>query len=113
MIYSGILIGFFGFRVWSHHMFAAGMGPVADAFFSIATMIIAIPTGVKIFNWLATMWGGTLRATVPFHFAAGLLRLFPLRGPLGVLPPPPPGDLPPAGRHLLGGPLHFAPICRS
>jgi len=71
MIYSGILIGFFGFSVWSHHMFAAGMGPVADAFFSIATMIIAIPTGVKIFNWLATMWGGTLRATVPFHFAAG------------------------------------------
>ncbi len=63
VIYSGILIGFFGFGVWSHHMFAAGMGPVADAAFAIATMLIAIPTGVKIFNWLATLWGGHLRPT--------------------------------------------------
>ncbi len=62
VIYSGILIGFFGFGVWSHHMFAAGMGPVADAAFSVATMLIAIPTGVKIFNWLATLWGGTIRS---------------------------------------------------
>src|SRR5437764_7500409 len=71
VIYSGILIGFFGFGVWSHHMFAAGMGPVADAVFSVATMLIAIPTGVKIFNWLATLWGGSIRPTVAFHYAAG------------------------------------------
>src|SRR5438477_147420 len=72
VIYSGALIGFFGFGVWGHHMFAAGMGPVADAAFSIATMLIAIPTGVKIFNWLATLWGGAIRTTTALHFAVGL-----------------------------------------
>src|SRR6266566_393679 len=71
VIYSGVLIGFFGFSVWSHHMFAAGLGPVADSAFSIATMLIAIPTGVKIFNWLATLWGGTIRTTTALHFAVG------------------------------------------
>src|SRR5437867_2575700 len=93
MIYSGVLIGFFGFGVWSHHMFAAGMGPVADAFFAISTMLIAIPTGVKIFNWLATMWGGTIRATVPFHYAAGLVALFTVGGLSGVMHASPPVDL--------------------
>src|SRR5690606_11458444 len=58
MVYSGILIAFIGWGVWAHHMFATGLGPIADSFFAAATMIIAIPTGVKIFNWLATMWGG-------------------------------------------------------
>src|SRR6266446_4225781 len=57
VIYSGIMIGFFGFGVWSHHMFSVGMGPVADAAFSIATLLIAVPTGVKIFNWIGTLWG--------------------------------------------------------
>src|SRR3989441_19216 len=93
MIYSGVLIGFFGFGVWSHHMFAAGMGPVADAFFAISTMLIAIPTGVKIFNWLATMWGGTIRATVPFHYAAGLVALFTIGGLSGVIHAPSPVGL--------------------
>src|SRR5690606_3870090 len=63
MVYSGALIGLIGWGVWAHHMFAAGMGPIADSFFTITTMIIAIPTGVKIFNWIATMWGGALRFT--------------------------------------------------
>jgi cytochrome c oxidase subunit I len=55
VIYSGILIGFFSYGVWAHHMFAAGMGPVADAAFSLSSMLIAIPTGIKVFNWLATL----------------------------------------------------------
>ena len=58
VIFSGIMIGFLGFGVWSHHMFAVGMGPVADAAFSISTMLIAVPTGVKILNWISTLWGG-------------------------------------------------------
>ena len=61
VVYSGILIGFLGFGVWAHHMFTVGLGPIADSFFALTTMLIAIPTGVKIFNWIGTMWGGSLR----------------------------------------------------
>jgi cytochrome c oxidase subunit 1 len=57
VVYSGVLIGIMGWGVWSHHMFATGLGPVADSVFGATTMLIAIPTGVKIFNWIATMWG--------------------------------------------------------
>ena len=69
MVYSGVLIGLIGWGVWSHHMFATGLGPIGDSFFTIATMIIAIPTGVKIFNWLATMWGGSIRMNTAMLYA--------------------------------------------
>ncbi len=72
MAYSMILIAFLSYGVWGHHMFATGMGPVADATFSITSMLIAIPTGIKIFSWIATMWGGRLRFTTAFLFARGL-----------------------------------------
>src|SRR5262249_9375916 len=94
VIYSGVLIGFFGFGVWGHHMFAAGMGPVADSAFAIATMLIAIPTGVKIFNWLATLWGGRIHGTTALHFAAGLIATFTIGGLSGILHSSPPGGLP-------------------
>src|SRR5438093_678736 len=110
MIYSGVLIGFFGFGVWSHHMFAAGMGPVADAFFAISTMLIAIPTGVKIFNWLATMWGGTIRATVAFHFAAGLVALFTIGGLSGIMHASPPVDLQQTDSYFVVAHLHYVLI---
>ena len=110
MIYSGILIGFFGFGVWSHHMFAAGMGPVADAAFSIASMLIAIPTGVKIFNWLATMWNGTLRPTVAFHFAAGLVALFTIGGLSGIMHASPPVDLQQTDSYFVVAHLHYVLI---
>ena len=61
MVFSGIAIGFMGWGVWVHHMFAVGLGPVAVSAFSVSTMLIAVPTGVKIFNWLGTLWGGSLR----------------------------------------------------
>ncbi len=110
VIYSGVLIGFFGFGVWSHHMFAAGMGPVADAAFSIATMLIAIPTGVKIFNWLATLWGGTIRTTTALHFAVGLVWLFTLGGLSGVMHASPPVDLQQTDSYFVVAHLHYVLI---
>jgi cytochrome c oxidase subunit 1 len=110
MIYSGILIAFFGFGVWSHHMFAAGMGPVADSAFSIATMLIAIPTGVKIFNWLATMWGGVLRPTVAFHYAAGLVGLFTIGGLSGIMHSSPPVDLQQTDTYFVVAHMHYVLI---
>ena len=110
VIYSGVLIGFFGFGVWSHHMFAAGMGPVADAAFSIATMLIAIPTGVKIFNWLATLWGGAIRGTTALHFAVGLVALFTLGGLSGVMHASPPVDLQQTDSYFVVAHLHYVLI---
>ncbi len=85
VVYAGILIGFIGWGVWSHHMFTVGLGPIADSFFVAATMIIAIPTGVKIFNWLATMWGGSLKFTTAMLFCVGLLAVFTVGGLSGIM----------------------------
>ncbi len=110
VIYSGVLIGFFGFGVWSHHMFAAGMGPVADAAFSIATMLIAIPTGVKIFNWLATLWGGSIRGTTALHFAVGLIGLFTIGGLSGIMHASPPVNLQQTDSYFVVAHLHYVLI---
>jgi heme/copper-type cytochrome/quinol oxidase subunit 1 len=110
VIYSGVLIGFFGFGVWSHHMFAAGMGPVADAAFAIGTMLIAIPTGVKIFNWLATMWGGSIRPTTALHFAAGLVAMFTIGGLSGVMHASPPVDLQQTDSYFVVAHFHYVLI---
>jgi cytochrome c oxidase subunit 1 len=85
MVYSGILIGFLGFGVWAHHMFATGMGPIADTVFSLTTMLIAIPTGVKILNWVSTMWGGQIRFTTAMLFGIGLVGLFTIGGISGIM----------------------------
>jgi cytochrome c oxidase subunit I len=84
VVFSGIAIGFMGWGVWAHHMFAVGLGPVAVSAFSVATMFIAVPTGVKIFNWLGTMWGGSLRLKVPMLFAIGFIAMFTIGGLSGV-----------------------------
>jgi cytochrome c oxidase subunit 1 len=110
VIYSGVLIGFFGFGVWSHHMFAAGMGPIADTAFSIATMLIAIPTGVKIFNWLATLWGGSIRPTTALHFAAGLIASFTVGGLSGIMHSSPPVDLQQTDSYFVVAHLHYVLI---
>jgi cytochrome c oxidase subunit 1 len=84
VVFSGIAIGFMGWGVWAHHMFAAGLGPVANSAFSLSTMFIAVPTGVKIFNWLATMWGGDLRFKTPLLFSIGFVSMFTIGGLSGV-----------------------------
>ena len=84
MVFSGIAIGFMGWGVWVHHMFAVGLGPVAVSAFSISTMFIAVPTGVKIFNWIGTMWKGSLKFDAPLLFAIGLVAMFTIGGLSGV-----------------------------
>jgi len=84
MVFSGIAIGFMGWGVWAHHMFVTGIGPISVAAFSLSTMFIAVPTGVKILNWLATMWGGKIRFTTAMLFATGVVSMFTIGGLSGV-----------------------------
>jgi cytochrome c oxidase subunit I len=84
VVFSGIAIGFIGFGVWAHHMFATGLGPVANTAFGISTAIIAIPTGVKIFNWMATLWRGDIRLATPMLFSIGTVTMFVIGGLSGV-----------------------------
>ncbi|MCS7459055.1 cytochrome c oxidase subunit I [Paenibacillus doosanensis] len=85
MVFATALIGFLGFMVWVHHMFTTGIGPVGNAIFSIATMAIAVPTGVKIFNWLFTLWGGQIRFTTANIFATAFIPTFVMGGTTGVM----------------------------
>jgi cytochrome c oxidase subunit 1 len=84
MVFSGIAIAFMGWGVWAHHMFATGLGPVAKSAFALSTMFIAVPTGVKIFNWMATLAGGKIRVKAPFLFAIGFVTMFTIGGLSGV-----------------------------
>jgi len=92
MVFATVAIGFLAFMVWAHHMFTVGMGPVANALFSIATMLIAVPTGIKIFNWLFTLWGGQIRFTTASLFAIGFIPSFVIGGMTGVMVASPPAD---------------------
>jgi len=107
MVYSGILIGFLGFGVWAHHMFSVGMGPIADAVFSLTTMLIAIPTGVKIFNWIATMWGGQIQFTVAMKYAVALVAMFTIGGISGVMHSSPPADLQQTDTYFVVAHFHY------
>ena len=93
IIFSGIFIGFVGFGVWAHHMFTSGMGPVADAAFAATTAVIAIPTGVKIFNWLGTLWNSKMTFPTPMLFAVSFIPMFTIGGLSGLMHASPPLDL--------------------
>src|SRR3954454_21191694 len=107
VVFSGVAIGFMGWGVWAHHMFASGLGPISVAVFSVTTMLIAIPTGVKIINWIATMWGGRLWFTTAMCFAIGLVAMFTVGGLSGVTHAVSPSDTQQTDTYYIVAHFHY------
>jgi len=110
IVFSGAAIGFIGFGVWSHHMFTTGMGNVATAAFSIATMAIAVPTGVKIFNWIGTLWGGQIQTRTPMMFSLGFVWMFMLGGFSGIMHSAAPADAQQQDSYFVVAHFHYVLI---
>ncbi len=85
MAYAMVAIGFIGFVVWAHHMYTVGMSSSAQAYFAFASMVIAVPTGIKIFSWIATMWDGSIQFKTPMLWAIGFVFVFTIGGVTGVV----------------------------
>ena len=107
VVFSGIVIGFMSWAVWSHHMFTTGMGPTALTVFTITTMLIAVPTGVKIFNWIATVWGGSVDLKTPMLFALGFISLFIIGGLSGVSHAVAPSDFQQQDTYYIVAHIHY------
>ena len=107
IVFSGVAIGFLGWTVWSHHMFTTGLGPVQRSVFSGTTMLIGIPTGIKIFNWLSTLYGGNIRFTTAMYFAISFIALFTIGGVSGVMHASPPIDAVQQDTYWIVAHLHY------
>jgi cytochrome c oxidase subunit 1 len=107
VVFSGIAIGFMGWGVWAHHMFVSGIGPVSVAAFSLTTMFIAVPTGVKILNWIATMWGGNIRFTTSMLFSISLVAMFTIGGLSGVMHSVSPTDTQQTDTYFIVAHFHY------
>ena len=107
IVISGAAIGFMGWGGWAHHMFVSGLGPVGVAAFSATTMFIAVPTGVKILNWIATMWGGNLKFTVPMMFSVSLVSMFTIGGLSGVMHSVAPADTQQTDTYFIVAHFHY------
>lgn len=110
VIFSGAVIGFLGFAVWSHHMFTTGLGIVATSAFAFLTMLISIPTGVKIFNWIGTIWGGKIRFTTPMLYALGFIWMFMMGGFTGIMHSSPPVDAQQQDSYFVVAHFHYVLI---
>lgn len=107
VVLAGVLIGFLGWMVWSHHMFTVGLGPVANSVFALTTMAIAVPTGIKIFNWLGTIWKGALDFKTPMLFALGFIALFTIGGISGVMHASAPSDAQQQDTYFIVAHFHY------
>jgi cytochrome c oxidase subunit 1 len=107
LAYSTALIGFLSYGVWAHHMFATGLGPAADSAFALSSMLIAIPTGIKIFTWTANIWGGSLQMKTAFFFAVGFIVEFTIGGLSGIMHASPPVDLQQTDSYFVVAHLHY------
>jgi len=107
VVFSGAAIGFVGWGVWAHHMFASGLGPISVAVFSLTTMLIAIPTGVKIVNWTLTLWGGKLWFTTAMKFSIALIVLFTIGGLSGVTHSVAPSDTQQTDTYYIVAHFHY------
>ena len=110
MVFAIVVIAFMAFMVWSHHMFTVGMGPLVNSVFAATSMAIAVPTGVKIFNWIATMWGGRIRYTTAMLYAIGFLFCFVIGGMSGVMLAVPPADYQFNDSYFLVAHIHYVLI---
>ncbi len=110
VVFSGACIGFLGFGVWSHHMFTTGMGTMGTAAFALTTMVIAVPTGVKIFNWIGTLWGGHISMRTPMMFALGFIWMFMLGGFSGVMHAAAPADAEQHNSYFVVAHFHYVLI---
>jgi len=107
VVFSGIAIGFMSWGVWVHHMYTTGLGSVANAAFGVSTILIGVPTGVKMFNWLATLWGGSISLKTALYFAAGFVAMFTIGGLSGITHSMVPSDYQQQDTYYIVAHLHY------